>query len=464
MVNYDLNGDIGTCSDRAKKLKPCPAGSEGTCCRTCYVGPCRFIGSGAEENVRGVCGSTLGVISSRQFLSMSASGSAIYANHARELALNLLTAARGETKEHAINNWHKLYVIANSMDIGSGEMSKEKIAEEVALRYLEQFSRFKGGLIGVERAPQKRLAIWDRLEIMPRGIDREITEAIYHASVGIDYDAEGILRQALQVAIATGWCSGTMAADIKDIMSGHAEVEAMPSPTSGTMRFAHGYLEQMLRGRHSGSLGSLSKLISSGEIRGIACLVDCYHPRYETLAAHEFAVTELIRNDILVIAGGCNNSIADSASLSPRRVVEIAGNGLKNALSVSGIPPILLLDNCSEHARILTLLSAIAEECKMDDICRVPSTVFTPHWFSGTALSIGSFYAVSGVQAIFGGKSPAAGSKEVTTILTEKWEKQLGAGFSFLEEAGDIVEAIMDHIDDIRNESQLTPYYSVQLK
>ncbi len=45
---------IETSFDRAEKVKPCPIGSDGACCKICAMGPCRLVG----KVKAGICGAT----------------------------------------------------------------------------------------------------------------------------------------------------------------------------------------------------------------------------------------------------------------------------------------------------------------------------------------------------------------------------------------------------------------------
>ena len=86
--------NITTSFDRAEKLKPCPIGHQGACCKICHMGPCRLVGK--EDEAEGVCGATLPVVTARNFARMVAAGTAAHSDHARDLANTLLAAARGE--------------------------------------------------------------------------------------------------------------------------------------------------------------------------------------------------------------------------------------------------------------------------------------------------------------------------------------------------------------------------------
>ena len=73
--------NIKTSFDRAEKLKPCPIGHQGACCKVCHMGPCRLVGK--EEEAEGVCGATLPVVTARNFARMVAAGTAAHSDHAR---------------------------------------------------------------------------------------------------------------------------------------------------------------------------------------------------------------------------------------------------------------------------------------------------------------------------------------------------------------------------------------------
>ncbi|MDP2969218.1 MAG: carbon monoxide dehydrogenase, partial [Deltaproteobacteria bacterium] len=65
-----------TIFDRADAMKPCPIGAEGSCCKTCVMGPCRVPvpkKMGEEKTRRvGLCGATAETISARNFARMVA--------------------------------------------------------------------------------------------------------------------------------------------------------------------------------------------------------------------------------------------------------------------------------------------------------------------------------------------------------------------------------------------------------
>ncbi|HHW14906.1 MAG TPA: carbon monoxide dehydrogenase, partial [Firmicutes bacterium] len=82
------------------------------------------------------------------------------------------------------------------------------------------FTRQTGELTYVSRAPQKRQEVWRAAGVVPRGVDREISEMMHRTTVGTDQEAEHILDQALRVALGSGWGGSMLATDLSDILFG----------------------------------------------------------------------------------------------------------------------------------------------------------------------------------------------------------------------------------------------------
>ncbi len=209
-----------TAFDRAEKLKPCPIGHTGACCKICFMGPCRLVGPDAEENAAGVCGATLPVVTARNYLRMVAAGTAAHSDHARDMAYTLLEAATGEAPDFEIKDVEKLKKVAGILDIPVEDRSKEDIAKEVAETFIAQFGQQKGEIAYIKRAPKKRQEIWRKWGIVPRGIDREIAEGMHRTNMGVDQDPENLMMNALKVSLADGWGGCMFSTDVTDILFG----------------------------------------------------------------------------------------------------------------------------------------------------------------------------------------------------------------------------------------------------
>ncbi len=210
--------NIKTAFERAEHLKPCPIGHHGACCKVCHMGPCRLVGK--EDEAEGVCGATLPVVAARNFARMVAAGTAAHSDHARDLVNTLLAVGRGEAKDFQIKDGRKLNRVAGYLGINVEGKSVNKVAEEVALKFLDQFGQQRGLLTYLSRAPKKRQEIWKKLGIEPRAIDRECTEMLHRTSMGVDQDPDNIMLGALRTSLADGWGGSMIGTDITDILFG----------------------------------------------------------------------------------------------------------------------------------------------------------------------------------------------------------------------------------------------------
>jgi carbon-monoxide dehydrogenase catalytic subunit len=209
---------IKTAFDRAEKMKQCPIGHSGACCKMCHMGPCRLTGK--EEEAEGVCGATLPVVAARNFARMVAAGTAAHSDHARDLANTLLAVARGEAKDFQVKDVRKLNRVAGYLGINVEGKSVNEVAEKVALKFLEQFGQQRGELAYLGRAPKKRQEIWKKLGIAPRAIDREVVEMMHRTTMGVDQEPNNIMLGAMRTSLADGWGGSMMGTDISDILFG----------------------------------------------------------------------------------------------------------------------------------------------------------------------------------------------------------------------------------------------------
>ncbi len=209
-----------TVFDRAEKLKPCPIGHSGACCKICFMGPCRLVGQDAEEKAVGTCGASLPVVAARNFLRMVAAGTSAHSDHARDMANTLLEAATGEAPDFKIRDVEKLHKLARILDVPVDGRTKEEVAKEVAEKLLSQFGQQKGEIPFVSRAPKKRQEVWRNWGLVPRGIDREVVEALHRTNMGVDQDPENLMMAALKVSLADGWAGSMISTDVTDILFG----------------------------------------------------------------------------------------------------------------------------------------------------------------------------------------------------------------------------------------------------
>jgi len=204
-----------TWADRNEKQTPhCKFGEEGICCRICSMGPCRIT----AKAPRGICGADAHTIAGRHYLRMAAAGSAAHSDHAREIAHTLL--ATKPEGPYIIRDEAKLKKVATEWDIAFEDRDVYDVAHDVALFALNEFGKPFGTQVLLKRATKERQELWEREEIAPRAIDREISSSLHMSHMGNTADAEVLVRQSLRVGMADGWGGSMIGTDFTDIMFG----------------------------------------------------------------------------------------------------------------------------------------------------------------------------------------------------------------------------------------------------
>lgn len=216
MLEIAKEAGIETAFDRAEKVKPCPIGSDGACCKICAMGPCRLVG----KVKAGICGATLDTVVARNLARQVAAGAGAHSDHGRDMALALLAVAEGHAPDYRIRDVGKLVEVARFLEIPVEGRETLDIARDVGEKALAEFGQQRGSLKYLERAPKKRQEIWHELKIAPRGIDREVVETLHRTHIGNDQDPEHILDHALRTSLSDGWGGSMLSTDITDILFG----------------------------------------------------------------------------------------------------------------------------------------------------------------------------------------------------------------------------------------------------
>ncbi len=215
LIRADQIG-VSTAFSRADDMVPCNIGSAGMCCKLCGMGPCRLT----KDGQTGVCGATIDTIQARNLIRAIAAGSAAHSDHGRDMAFTLKAVANGEAEGYVIRDVAKLRVVASYYDIPIEDRSPEEIANDLADLYLAQFGQQRGHVAPLIRAPEKRQKLWEEQGVVPRGVDREVVEALHRTHIGDDQEPAHILHHAVRTALADGWGGSLIATDISDILFG----------------------------------------------------------------------------------------------------------------------------------------------------------------------------------------------------------------------------------------------------
>ncbi|WP_456432895.1 anaerobic carbon-monoxide dehydrogenase catalytic subunit [Thermosulfuriphilus sp.] len=208
---------------------PCKFGAKGLCCRNCLMGPCRIT----EKTPRGVCGAEASIVVARNLIRALAAGAAAHSDHGRAVAVLFHEVAHGQNQDYQITDKDKLKTIAKRLDIDLNRPLSE-IAQEVAAKALADFGKQDESSLNflLAYAPQKRKQRWQEVErnlfsqtgkkmgLLPRNIDREITECMHRTTMGVDNEALSLLIQGVRTALADGWGGSLIATELQDVLFG----------------------------------------------------------------------------------------------------------------------------------------------------------------------------------------------------------------------------------------------------
>ena len=213
---------VETVWDRFEKQQPqCKFCSTGVSCQRCSMGPCRLMGG---DRTRGVCGADADLMVARNLLEHLATGAAAHSDHGRDVVETLLKTARGDSPSYMITDKAKLLVLAKEYGIDT-TLPEMKIAEKLSLAMLDEFGTLKGFLQMAKRAPKGTMDIWLKKGLLPRGIDREIVEAMHRVHMGVGAYYPDFLTHGVRTSLGDGWGGSMMATEISDVLFGTPDIK-----------------------------------------------------------------------------------------------------------------------------------------------------------------------------------------------------------------------------------------------
>ncbi len=224
--------------------------------------------------------------------------------------------------------------------------------------------------------------------------------------------------------------------------------------------FTAEYVYTLLGGRFRPSYRPLNDAIISGRIRGVAGVVGCENPELPQGSCHVGIAKELIKNDVLVLAGGCSAlSDARAGLMVPEAAFKYAGKGLREVCETVGMPPVLNVGSCVDNTRILIACCEVLKEGGLgQDISDLPVAGAAPEWMSEKAISIGYYVVGSGIYTVFGTPQPVMGAPAVRDFITgEGIEQLVGARFDFEPDPIKAAHLMIEHINRKREELRLGP-------
>lgn len=292
--------------DRLEAQMPqCGFGKQGVCCRICAMGPCRI----SKKASLGVCGADVDTIVARNFLRAIAAGVSAHSDHGRTVAEVFLATAKGEAGDYKLKDTTKLYKLAEEFGVKTKDRSDNEIAIDVGEIALAEFGKPEGTQLMARRAPEARKKIWEKFNITPRAVDREITESLHRSTMGVDQDYKNLLTQASRVALADGWGGAMLATELQDVLfgtpyPGRGEVNMGVLKDDQVNIIVHGHepiLSEMIAAASQDEelLAEAEKVGAKGiNIAGTCCTAN------ELLMRHGIPIAGNFLNQELVIATG----------------------------------------------------------------------------------------------------------------------------------------------------------------
>ena len=303
---------------RAKNQSPhCGFGESGTCCRICSMGPCRIT----PKAPRGICGCDVHGIVARNYLRFTAGGSATHSDHGREICHTLHETREGGN--YTVKDPEKLKRIATEWGIETEGKDIYDLAHEVAEVGLLEYGKPFGYQRFTERAPEHTQKLWQAAEILPRAIDREVSQSLHMTHMGCSSMPEALIRHSLRAGLSDGWGGSMMGTEFSDVLFG------TPKPIDTTANIGvlekdmvniivHGHdpslSEMIVHYANDPDMIALAKSVGAKgiNIAGVCCTANEVAMRHGVPMAGNFLSQENV-----VLTGACEAIVVDVQCIFP---------------------------------------------------------------------------------------------------------------------------------------------------
>jgi carbon-monoxide dehydrogenase catalytic subunit len=114
----------------------------------------------------------------------------------------------------------KLLRIAKEWGIESEGRDIYDVAHEVALTAMQEYGKVFGYQRWVARAPKHTQELWEKAEITPRAVDREVSHAMHMTHMGNTSKPEALIRQSLRNGLSDGWGGSMTGTEFSDVLFG----------------------------------------------------------------------------------------------------------------------------------------------------------------------------------------------------------------------------------------------------
>lgn len=231
---------------------------------------------------------------------------------------------------------------------------------------------------------------------------------------------------------------------IENFKKRHGTIKPMvPKHTTKTIA---GFSTEAVLKAIGNDLSVLVDVIAKGQMKGIVALANCSTLRNGPQDWNTVNLTkQLIKKDILVVAGGCGNHGLEVAGMCNLDAVEQAGEGLKGVCKALGIPPVLSFGTCTDTGRISMLVTALADYLNAD-ISDLPIAVTAPEWMEQKATIDGIFALAYGAYTHLSPTPFITGAPKLVKLVTEDIEGLTGGKIALGDDPVQVANDIEAHI------------------
>jgi carbon-monoxide dehydrogenase catalytic subunit len=264
MIAHLAETGVETLLDRLEAQSPqCRFGSTGVCCRMCQWGPCRIT----KKSPRGVCGRDLELVAVANLVRAVAGGCSAQMMHAREMAIALRAAARGEIALE-LPGTRRLREVAAGLNVGQSWTPVPELAELVASAILEDLGKIEEGAThGMGFALRERRREWERLGVVPRSAAFEIAESLHMTTLGGCSDWRELFMQAVRTGLAHIYTALVPSSLLTDVIFGVPEPRTI-DVNYGILQADH--VNVLMHGHSPVMLEKVLDAIGSDEIQQLA--------------------------------------------------------------------------------------------------------------------------------------------------------------------------------------------------
>jgi carbon-monoxide dehydrogenase catalytic subunit len=298
------------------------------------------FGNGPQEVI---CGASADVMVARGLDRAIAAGTAAHSGHAKHLAHTMKKMALGQAEAYSIKSADKLKAVAQRVGIETAGKDDQQIALELAEAALADFHEKDTPVLWAATVvnPERAKVLTD-LDLVPKGIDHEISEIMHRTLYGVDADAVNLLLGGLRCGVAdlAGCYMGT---DLSDILFG------VPKPTVTTANMGtlkadavnialHGHnpvLSEVLVSATEGKQDAAKKAGAAGiNLVGICCTGN------EVMMRHGIpACTHSVSQEMAIMTGALDAMVVDYQCIMPAVVnaAECVGTEVITTMDIAKI-------------------------------------------------------------------------------------------------------------------------------